>query len=528
MTKAVLRASLVIAFACALWLPEAGAQGPTIDTGLPPPPGSAESLLGTPPGGGGGVLLEPGGGSSPLSGRAGPTGPHVPSEVTNPSASPSPTGLQMGITAPKPQHKPELPLYGSLSLPTLLEDEGPAGGVTLDMAIDRMLRENLDLRSKFFEIPQADADILQAGLRTNPVFYADSQLIPYGQYNRSSPGGPNQYDVNISYPLDISRKRRERTQVATRAKRVLEAQYQDAVRLTIDMLYQAFVDVLIARQTVRYTKTSVEGYEKLLAVEQMRYKHDQSTRADVARVEIQRDTAQISLVDAEQEYLRTKQALAALLNIPPQDAESLEVRGTIFDRYPPPPSLQELNQIALTVRPDIASFRLGIHRAEADVRLAKANRFSDVYVLYQPYTYQNNQPYGVKSPTSWALGVTVPLPIYNRNQGGIQRAKLNVTQTQIQLAALERQALTEVAQGYREYASTRIMVKRLESEILPDARQLLSDSFRLYTGGEKDLTFFLDAQRNFNSVIKTYLDTMARHRRSMLALNTALGQRVLP
>ena len=79
-------------------------------------------------------------------------------------------------------------------------------------------------------------------------------------------------------------------------------------------------------------------------------------------------------------------------------------------------------------RPDVVSFRLGIQRAEADVRLAKANAFSDVYVLWQPYTFQDNTPYGLKSQYSWALGVTVPLPIYNRNQGGIERAKLNVTQ----------------------------------------------------------------------------------------------------
>ena len=82
--------------------------------------------------------------------------------------------------------------------------------------------------------------------------------------------------------------------------------------------------------------------------------------------------------------------------------------------------------MALALRPDVVSFRLGIHTAEANVRLQRANRFSDVYVLYQPYTFQDNTPVGLKSATSWALGVTVPLPLYNRNQGNIERAKLNV------------------------------------------------------------------------------------------------------
>jgi len=434
----------------------------------------------------------------------------------------------MGITAPRPRPVPPTPLYGSLSLTEVAEDEGPANGLTLDMAIERAIRENLDLRSKYYEIPQARADVLQAGLRTNPVFYADSQLIPYGQYNRSAPGGPTQYDVNVSYPFDVSHKRQARVMVASRAIKVLEAQYQDAVRMTIETVHQAFVDVLVARQTIRYTRRSVEGLRRLLAVEKKRYELDQSTRADVGRVEILLDAAQIGLLDAEQQYGKAKQTLANLLNIPPLEAESLEIRGSILDRVPQPPPLQELHQIALTMRPDIVSFRLGIKRAEADVKLALANRFSDIYVLYQPYTFQNNQPFGGKSTTSWALGVTVPLPIYNRNQGGIQRAKLNVTQTQIQLATIERQTLTDVSQAYREYATTRQMVQKMERETIPVAKRVLSDSYRLYTGGEQDVTFYLDAQRNYNDIVKQYLDSLSRHRRSMLSLNTVLGMRILP
>ena len=62
-------------------------------------------------------------------------------------------------------------------------------------------------------------------------------------------------------------------------------------------------------------------------------------------------------------------------------------------------------------------------------RLARANRFADAYLLYQPFTYQNNAPFGTQSATSWALGITVPLPVYNRNQGNIERARINIHQS---------------------------------------------------------------------------------------------------
>ena len=136
-------------------------------------------------------------------------------------------GLQQTGIATRPKRLTEQPIFGSLALPAdtaggpaqapaqaiyveppaEVVAEGPPDGLTLDMAIERLLGQSLDLRSKFMEIPQAQADVLSAGLRANPIFYADGQLVPYGQYSRTRPGGQTQYDVNISYPLDVTRKR---------------------------------------------------------------------------------------------------------------------------------------------------------------------------------------------------------------------------------------------------------------------------------------------------------------------------------
>ena len=90
-------------------------------------------------------------------------------------------------------------------------------------------------------------------------------------------------------------------------------------------------------------------------------------------------------------------------------------------------------------------------RAEADVTLAYKNRFSDVYLLYQPYTYQFNGPFGLRNSYSYAVGVTVSAPIFNRNQGNIARSKLNVNQTQIETANLERQVIYDVEEAVREF-----------------------------------------------------------------------------
>jgi cobalt-zinc-cadmium efflux system outer membrane protein len=217
-----------------------------------------------------------------------------------------------------------------------------------------------------------------------------------------------------------------------------------------------------------------------------------------------------------------------LLNIPADRAEQLEVRGSIKVPELPLPSEDELVQMALSMRPDVVAYRLGIKSAEANVRLQMANRFSDVYVLYQPYTLQDNTPYGLKSPVSWALGVTVPLPVYNRNQGGIARAKMNVTQSQLELSNIERQTVTDVQQALYEFKVTAKMVDSIRNDLEPAAKLVRDDTLRLYRGGEVNVVVYLQEQQKYQDIVKQYLDTLIRHRRAMLALNTVLGQRVFP
>jgi cobalt-zinc-cadmium efflux system outer membrane protein len=182
----------------------------------------------------------------------------------------------------------------------------------------------------------------------------------------------------------------------------------------------------------------------------------------------------------------------------------------------------------MTTRPDLLAYRLGVKRAEADVGLAVANRYPDLYVLYQPYTFQNDQYYNAKNATSWGVGVSVPLTIFNRNQGNIQRAKLNVSQSQTELAALEQQVVFDVRQAERQYLVTRKAVERIERSLLPNARIEHDRANQLYDQGKLDELSFLAAERDFDQVVRQYRDTLVRHRRAMLKLNTAVGLRILP
>jgi outer membrane protein, heavy metal efflux system len=409
------------------------------------------------------------------------------------------------------------------------EEEGPADGLTLDQAIGHLTRGSLSLRAKSLEIPQARADELTASLRTNPFFFADGQLIPYRRYSTTNnPGGPTQYDINITYPFDFSGKRVARMEVAAQARRVVEAQYQDAVRLELDNLYSVYVDVLAARETLRFAEAGVAAIEQAMATQEKKHDQSEDGQLQADHIEIHRDAIELAMMDASANLLSSKRALVTALSLPRETAEAIDLRGSLRDRAPVAPDVEELVRMAVAARPDLASFRLNVCRAMADVRLAKANRFSDVFVLYQPFTYQDNSPFNLPSSQSWALGATVTAPIYDRNQGNIRRANFNVDQSRLEMQVVERRVLSEVDDARAEYEVSRAMVDRIEKHLLPAARHVRDHSLKASEQADGDVYAYLIAQRDYQDMVRQYRDALVRHRRAMLKLNTVVGLRILP
>jgi cobalt-zinc-cadmium efflux system outer membrane protein len=217
-----------------------------------------------------------------------------------------------------------------------------------------------------------------------------------------------------------------------------------------------------------------------------------------------------------------------MLNLPLENARAIQVRDTIGMLRQSPVPREDLVQRALAIRPDLIAIRMGVRRSEADIRLAKANAYPDVFVLYQPYTFQNNTYLGVPSAYSWTLGVTATMPLYNRNQGNILRAKINKSQTSTQAASLQRSVVTDVLDAAQELDQSLLSVREFRNEILPANVKMLENAKVLYLKGETSVLDFLQAQLAYNDVVKQYRDALVRHRRAILDLNTAVGERILP
>jgi cobalt-zinc-cadmium efflux system outer membrane protein len=505
------------------------AQGPQFDIGAPPGAAGGASLVGQPLGAAN--FPDPDRGPSPtapISGRAGLGGSHVLSGLLSVPGVPAFRTSNLA-QAPVPSLQPlPVPSYGDLELPAGELEYGRPDGMTLDSAIEVLVQRNLDLEAARLEIPMADADVLTASLRANPIFYADYQLLPYGHFSFLRPGGPQQSDININYPLDITRKRQARTQSAAVARKVTEAQLQDVIRNQIDNLYTAYVGVVAAGLTERFSEVYLSGVTRLYRLNRELYEKQQKPLSDVLTFKAMVERAQLQVREAREAKLKANQALALILNMPLSDLEKIDVRDPIGTVRELPMSKDELVAKALERRPDLMAIRLGVIRSEKDVRLARANGYPDVYLLWQPFTFQNNTYLGVQSAYSWTLGVTASVPLYNRNQGNVRRAKINVTQTQLQAASLERNVVNDVLNAVREYEQSRLSVVEMRKEILPASREVRDLAFRRWQGGESSALEYFEAQQDYNDVVRQYRDALVRYRNAMLDLNTAVSERVVP
>ena len=350
----------------AVGFPRASGQAPTIEeSGIMlkggvslSTPGSMSSLLGPMPGSSGITFGMQPGRDDMIVGRVGLGAPRAPTSIATPGGVYQGPQRAAGITAPKPAPIPPPLRYGTMELPTA-EDQGPPDGLTIDQAIEILVHGNLDLRAKFLEIPQARADVLTASLRANPIFYADGQLVPYGTDSVRKPDGPTQYDINVSHPLDYIPQAAGSNGICLCALKVLESAVSK----------RGATGDRKPLWSVRRRAGGARGHpcsagehcraNEVVRVHQELYEKKAGTSADVDQAKSEREIAEVGLIDAQEVLLKRTRVLGEILNLPPEDAEHLELRGKLSEAGPPLPAIAELYQIAQDSRPDVASFRLG-------------------------------------------------------------------------------------------------------------------------------------------------------------------------
>ena len=187
------------------------------------------------------------------------------------------------------------------------------------------------------------------------------------------------------------------------------------------------------------------------------------------------------------------------------------------------PDISRLRTVALDLRPDIKTRRFTYSQRESDLKLAKAYRIPDV-TIGAGYAVQG--PQGPDNPQQWGLNLGLPLPLFNRNQGGIRQAEVAVQTAEADLNKTVNLVENEVEVAYRNLLESRRLVEAYVGGVLEDARSTMTIVERAYERGGATILDLLDAARTSRLIQQNYIEALFNYQHQLFQLESAVGQEI--
>jgi len=393
--------------------------------------------------------------------------------------------------------------------------------ITLDEAIQMALQHNHTLLAARSMIQQSEAQEITANLRPNPTLFTDWEYLPL--VNTS--GGLANYlydstegDIGVSYLFERGKKRQHRLEAAKDATAVSRSQVADNERSLTFQVASLFINVQLAESTLGLAQQNLKSFQNTVEIAEFQHKSGAISENDYLKIKLQLLQFQ---TDVQQAQLARLQALSDLRQQLGYESVSrdYDVAGP-FDYQPLTFKLDDLQTKAIENRPDLRATQQSIIAAKSQYLLAKANGKVDVTVAAN-YSHVN----GISAMT---FNVSVPLPIFDRNQGEIARTGFVITQAQQQQMAAAGQVMTDVKDAYEGLQTNDVVVQFYRSGYLDVAQKSRDISEYAYRRGAATLLDFLDAERSYRATELAYRQNLAAYLLALEQVREAVGIRNLP
>jgi cobalt-zinc-cadmium efflux system outer membrane protein len=386
-----------------------------------------------------------------------------------------------------------------------------------DEAVALFLRQNFDLLITKFGIDYAKGQQITARLFPNPVLSV-STLGAIGQGQTLNRTG--QIYPQIQQLFEMAGKRGYRIESAAYGTKSAEANFEDAIRQLTFTVKDAYYRVQLAQRRLALAEENRDRFARILDVNTIRFKKGYIAEVDLIRIRLQVVDFQSQIIQAIQDGNAARADLRVLLGISPSVDMLLT---TELDYHPIQPDITILRQVALDTRPDIRMRRLLQSQRAADLRLAKAYRIPDItagagMALQGPQGPDNQQQLG------FSLGI--PLPLFNRNQGGIAQAEVSIQMADADLQKTVVQVENQVEIAYRNLLESRRLVETYRGGVLEDARLTLTIVEKAYERGGATIIDLLDAARTSRTIQQNYIETLFNYQRNLFLLENAVGKEI--
>ena len=389
-----------------------------------------------------------------------------------------------------------------------------ASALTIEQAVAGALRDNLDLRAASYEVEKARGRLLQAGLWPNPELElstaTDSTFNDEGE-RRSAAGFQQAFP--ISGRLRFA-KRVSRVDVAQAM-----AEIRNRERLLIGEVERDFLNVLLLRQQLAANREFVSLNREFVEVLEDRLQRAEVSEVDVnlARVELQR--LGVEAAQLESDLVARELSLKLRMGLPPEAAISPEGNiEALAARFRP-----EKYQTTMVVnRPDLRQTELGIDRAAAEARLARAEAWAD-WTLGSNYENERrvDDPNRLRSDQFLGFKISIPIALWNRNQGRVYEHKAASEQARQQFEAQGLSIRSEIATALARALKLRDAVGNYRRDLLPALSQTSSLVRKGYNEGLIPATQVIQVQQQQTTLRSSFLSATANYLQALVDLETA-------
>jgi len=389
---------------------------------------------------------------------------------------------------------------------------------------DKFESANPTLKADEINVQEMKAEEITAYLRPNPQFTLSTdgtQIAPYKGVWQPLTG--TQFSPNFSYLHERDHKRELRLESAQQGTQIAGSQHLDLERNLLFNLRSVFVQTLQAKAVLDLTRQELGYYDHIIDISRARFKSGDLAQIDLDRIELQRVQYESDLQTAEVNLRTSKIQLLQLLN-DRTPIDQFDVQGP-FDFTDQLQPLETFRQIALTERPDLHAALESVQQATTNHKLAVANGSTDpTFSAWYTYNPSFNNPYDNQT---LGLSVSIPLRIFDRNQGEKQRTQLDIGRNQQMEDATRAQVFADVDSAYAQVNSNLVLLRPYKDKYLAQAVRVRETVTYAYQHGGASLMDFLNAQSDYRNVQLAYLQLIGSYLTAASQLNLAVGREVI-
>jgi cobalt-zinc-cadmium efflux system outer membrane protein len=381
--------------------------------------------------------------------------------------------------------------------------EDLTGQVTLAQALALTLKQNPELAAFSWDVRSAEARVLQARLRPNPEFGVQSEDIAGSK--QSTGFSHSQTTLQLSQLLELGGKRSARVHEATFGRELAKLDYETKRLDILKKTAQAFVEVLSAQERVRLAQENLELASGLITDIRKRIEAGKASAIEQTRSEVAVASARIELDQAKRSLITARQHLAAQWGS--AQPKFARVVGDL-EHVTYLPSFENLS-LSLVQNPKIARWEPETDQREATLRLQQAQAVPNITLSAGPrYISETGEWTNV-------IGFSLPLPLWNRNQGAILEAKHQLAKADDEKRSAVTRLSSELNDAYQTVARTSNEIHVLKESVLPGAEKAADAIRQGYEAGRFSYLDVNEARRTLTAARLQYLQALSDYHKSV-------------